>query len=55
MADDRSAPLTKGDLLEALTQLRQQMTQEIGELRAEMKQKMAQLRAEMHPLPTLQN
>jgi cell division septum initiation protein DivIVA len=51
MADDRNAPLTKGDLLEALnvvvTQLRQEIKNEIAQLRAEMKQEIAQLRAEM--------
>jgi len=51
MADDRNAPLTKGDLLEALsvvvTQIRQEIKQEITQLRVEIKQEIAELRAEM--------
>jgi cell division septum initiation protein DivIVA len=49
MADN--APLTKADLIEALsaavTQLRQELKQDIAELRAEVKQDIAELRAEM--------
>jgi DNA anti-recombination protein RmuC len=51
MADDRNAPLTKGDLLEALgvvvTQIRQEIKHEIGQVRYEIKQEIAELRTEM--------